>query len=282
MTRRQPVQVAVAAGGLGTRVAGWSALVPKEWAPVDGQPGIVHLLDEIAALGPAEVVVVYHPYYEPLIHWARQALTSTARYWQTAGLPVPPPRWPGLDLRFAAQQGPYSAVTSILNTADQLNPSAGLYVAFADNLYPRANPLLALRASNAVDSVLARPYDPTQAGRRGVIITAGPDDQMIGLVEKPDPPAARWLEHHHGLANLRLLEGRARISPEFLHHLRAARLPDDGEPKFSVELGSYCRRNPVVVVTTDSPVRDLGAPPALDGRPSMVAESGLHVGVGRP
>ena len=36
--------------------------IPKEFYPVDGRPGIVHLLEEIAALGPAEVVIVCHPY----------------------------------------------------------------------------------------------------------------------------------------------------------------------------------------------------------------------------
>src|SRR5580693_7372133 len=48
---------------------------------------IVRLLTEISALSPARVLVVYHPYYEPFIHWARRALTSgaTARYHRTAG-----------------------------------------------------------------------------------------------------------------------------------------------------------------------------------------------------
>ena len=40
------------AGGLGTRVHGWARFIPKEFYPVDGRPGITHLLEEIAALGP--------------------------------------------------------------------------------------------------------------------------------------------------------------------------------------------------------------------------------------
>lgn len=89
MTRRDRTRVVVAAGGLGTRVRDWSAFLPKEFTPVDGQPGIVRLLSEISALGPAHVVVVYHPYYEPFIRWARTVLTSraAARYCRTAGLP---------------------------------------------------------------------------------------------------------------------------------------------------------------------------------------------------
>ena len=47
----------VAAGGLGTRAAYWAQDIPKEFYPVGGRPGIVHLLEEIAALGPDAVVV---------------------------------------------------------------------------------------------------------------------------------------------------------------------------------------------------------------------------------
>jgi hypothetical protein len=61
----------------------------------------VHLVEEIAALGPARVVLVYHPYYQPFIRWVRRVLTSGAgaRYQRAAGLPViHPPRWEHLDL----------------------------------------------------------------------------------------------------------------------------------------------------------------------------------------
>jgi hypothetical protein len=51
VTGRDVTQVVVAAGSLGTRVQGWSAFAPKEFTPVDGQPGIVRLLGEISALG---------------------------------------------------------------------------------------------------------------------------------------------------------------------------------------------------------------------------------------
>jgi NDP-sugar pyrophosphorylase family protein len=50
MTGRPLARVVVAAGGLGTRVSSWSRYLPKEFYPVDGRPGIAHLLDEIAAL----------------------------------------------------------------------------------------------------------------------------------------------------------------------------------------------------------------------------------------
>lgn len=53
MPDNTPALVVVAAGGLGTRVHGWARFIPKEFYPVDGRPGITHLLEEIAGLGPA-------------------------------------------------------------------------------------------------------------------------------------------------------------------------------------------------------------------------------------
>jgi hypothetical protein len=62
MPDNSPALVVVAAGGLGTRVHPWARFIPKEFYPVVGRPGITLLLDEIVGLGPARVVIVYHPY----------------------------------------------------------------------------------------------------------------------------------------------------------------------------------------------------------------------------
>jgi dTDP-glucose pyrophosphorylase len=43
-----PVRVVIAAGGLGTRVAEWAYLLPKEFQPVNGRPALLCLLDELA------------------------------------------------------------------------------------------------------------------------------------------------------------------------------------------------------------------------------------------
>ena len=76
MTGGDGSHVVVCAGGLGTRVAGWSRYIPKEFYPGGGRPGIVHLLDEIARSGPADVVIVCHPYYAAFTTWARTALSK--------------------------------------------------------------------------------------------------------------------------------------------------------------------------------------------------------------
>jgi UTP-glucose-1-phosphate uridylyltransferase len=51
MTRGSAIQVVVCAGGLGTRIAGWARYLPKEFYPVEGQPGLAYLLEEIAQAG---------------------------------------------------------------------------------------------------------------------------------------------------------------------------------------------------------------------------------------
>jgi UTP-glucose-1-phosphate uridylyltransferase len=263
VSRRDRARVVVAAGGLGTRVRDWSVFLPKEFSPVAGQPAITRLLSEISVLAPAHVVVVYHPYYEPFIRWARTVLASGAstRYHRTAGLPPPsPPPWEQLDLSFTRQRGRYADVTSILNGAARLG-RGDLYTAFADNLYPDCNPMLALQASGPGESVLARPYDRAEASGRGVIITTEINGcrVMADLVEKPCHNAARELEERHGAGRLWLLEGRARLTPEFISHLSRLQLPEGTEPKLSLALRGYSRHHPVTVIPTSSPVIDLGA-----------------------
>ena len=140
--------------------------------------------------------------------------------------------------------------------------STELYVVFADNLYPNDNSVLALRAAPANVSVLAHPYHPAEANRRGVIVTTGADGRklMADLIEKPDLAHSLTLEQRHGTDNLWLLEGRARLTAAFLRHLTALRLPAGTEPKLSLALRTYSRISPVVVVPTASEVIDLGMP----------------------
>lgn len=266
MTARQVTHVVVAAGGLGTRVRQWSQFLPKEFYPVDGRPGIVHLLTEIAALQPVQVAIVYHPYYEPFIQWAKHVLQpgSLARYQASSREASFPERAiPEMDLEFIAQRGPYADVTSILNGADHL-PRGPLLLAFADNLYCGATPLLDLTAATPdTVAVLARPFNLSESEHRGVIICgrAGSQVVMSDLVEKPGAAQVADLVGRHGPDNLRLLEGRAHLTTDFIDYLRTAQ-PHTAhtEPKLSQTLAHYSHRRRVEVITTTTPVTDLGAP----------------------
>lgn len=268
-------QVVVCAGGLGTRVATWARHIPKEFHPVAGRPGILHVLDELTALAPARVVVVYHPFYEPFIAWAKTTLGCGGRaaYQRAAGLPrTDLPLHEQLYLRFIPQRGRYADVTSVLNGADHLRAVEDLFVAFADNLYPHANPSLALAAVPAGHTaVLVRPYRPAEAGHRGVVVSRRVDGELVvaDLIEKPSPDRARELEDEHGASNLWLLEGRARLTRRFVDQLRRAPMSPGAEPKLSLAIRRYATSEPIRLVVTHSTVTDLGSP--LADRPSSFA-----------
>lgn len=263
MNRDQIAQVAVCAGGLGTRVSTWARHIPKEFTPVAGRPGMLHLLDELTVLAPARVVVVYHPFYEPFIAWAKHTLGrgGLAAYQRAARLPrTDLPLHEQLELRFVPQKGRYADVTSVLNAAGYLRPD-DLYVAFADNLYPHDNATLALsRLPAGQNAVLVRPYRPEEAAGRGVIISRTQDGELLlaDLIEKPSPDRARELEYQHGTGNLWLLEGRARLTGHFTSLLKHAEMRPGPEPKLSLAIRDHACIEPVRLIVTGSRVVDLG------------------------
>lgn len=285
MPDNTPALVVVAAGGLGTRVHGWAQFIPKEFYPVGGRPGIVRLLEEIADLGPARVIVVYHPYYEQFAAWGRQVLGSDGhdRYARQAGLDIPAAIPPGVTVSLIPQRGVYGDLTSVVNGADCLATTGSLYVAFADNLYTGPAPLPLLRSAPGGDvAVLASSYHPALAPSRGILITSAGTDaeprQVKALIEKPDPAQARALEEEYGTASLLMLEGRARLTAPFLRFARSRQLAAPGsEPKLSLAIGAYARDHRVTAVPALGDVIDLGAPelqfPADTERAAVAATS---------
>jgi NDP-sugar pyrophosphorylase family protein len=250
--------VAIAAGGLGTRRSEWSRYLPKEYFPVQGRPGITLLLEEIAELGRVRAALVHHPYYSEFVtSWARRVLGDTRGYDQVTGASGTR-AWPKVDLRFTNQRGPYSDITSVLNADDTLGRPSSLYIAYADNLYPRAQPMLRLHEADLGTSVLARPYRREEAAQRGVLITD--NEGLADVIEKPDLHTAKTLEHRFGTESLALLEGRARADRTFLDFLRTYCPLRGAEPKLSLALAAYAQAHRVQVCLIDSPVTDLGAP----------------------
>lgn len=266
-----PALVVVAAGGLGTRVHPWARFIPKEFYPVDGRPGITLLLEEIAVLGPARVVIVHHPYYEQFAAWARQVLSpgDHARYCAGAGTAVPAAVPPGMTVTLIPQRGPYGDLTSVLNGASKLGAAGGVHVAFADNLYPGPAPLPRLRDARPGDvAVLASRYRRALAPSRGILITRpggeGEPRRVLALAEKPGPAEAIALEDAHGTGNLLMLEGRARLTAAFLAFARARQDAGAGsEPRLALAISDWARDHPVWAVPGDGEVIDLGAPQPL-------------------
>jgi UTP-glucose-1-phosphate uridylyltransferase len=269
MTGSDVTHVVVAAGGLGTRAASWAQYIPKEFFPVGGRPGIMHLLDEITALSPARVAIVYHPYYEGFTAWARQVLSQDSHtcYNHAVGRALGTPVPDGLTVSFVPQRGPYADITSVFNGADHLGSPTEIYVAFADNLYRGPGPLLALRdAAPGQVAVLASRYRPELAASRGVITATGTPGQqlMVDLAEKPGSQDARMMERRYGRSSLFLLEGRTRLTAAFVDFARDHKPPASAEPKLALTLAAYATSHPVRIIETSEDVTDLGA---LSGHP---------------
>ncbi|MFJ7907029.1 hypothetical protein [Kitasatospora sp. NPDC096204] len=264
--KNHPIPVVIAAGGLGTRVAGWSRMLPKEFRPVGGQPGLLHVLEEAVAGGAERAVVVHHPYYAGFYAWPCHVLSPDAhrRYQEAAGTrPVGPPPAAGLDVDFVAQRGRYADLTSVLNGSVHLR-TGNLAFAFADNVDLTHSALATLldRTDPAHPAVLTAPFDATEAARHGVVVCtgAGPVRTMVGLVEKPGPVEAARLLDEYGPDDLRLLQGRGRTTPGLVHHFAATvRHAGRAEPKLSLAVAGYARNHVVQVVTAELMV-DLGAP----------------------
>ncbi|MFD7972956.1 sugar phosphate nucleotidyltransferase [Streptomyces clavifer] len=266
----RPTAVVIAAGGLGTRVAGWSPFLPKEFRPVHGRPGLLHVLEEAARLGAERAVIVHHPYYAPLIDWTRQVFApgAQARYRQLAHQPAGHhPLTERMQVEFIAQHGPYADITSALNGAEHLN-TGDVCLAFADNVDPTHSALSTLMATASPDipAVLAGPFTVRGARTHGVIICAGtgPERTMAGLVEKPDADHAARLAAEHGTDGLRLLQGRVRLTPELLDYLTTTGDQAAAEPKMSLALAAYARHHRVRVATNPETMIDLGTPDTVE------------------
>lgn len=247
--------VMIAAGGLGTRRAGWSRFLPKEYFPVHGKPGIALLMEEIADLENARTVMVHHPYYTRFAAWISYVLNKPDAYDQVADTATETRHWPSVDM--IPQSGTYGDITSVLNADDYLNRPAQLYVMYADNLFPNARPLLHLGELDADTAVMVRPYTRAAATKRGVVVCD--NDRMVRLVEKPDEDTAAALEATYGCDNLALMTGRSRVSRSFLDFLHTYR-HSSGEPKLSLALSTYAQTASVRVQRVDTTVTDLGAP----------------------
>ena len=266
-TQPTRTDVIIAAGGLGTRVHPWSRFIPKEFFPVDQRPGILHLFDEIRAVGPANAYFVYHPYYEPFIGWIRHLLSGGIAQYDAAVHRLGSDRWipafslDGVHVEFIPQDGPYADLSSVLNGAGLVS-SERFLVVFADNLYIDANPLNALwNGESAHPKVLVRRFCPTEVERRGVIVAPWERDgrRVLEVVEKPTPRAALALARQWGEDNLFMVEGRFLLTRDFVANVVPNSCRAVGEPKLSLAIGDYAREHPVEVVVTTSRVTDLAA-----------------------
>jgi UTP-glucose-1-phosphate uridylyltransferase len=258
--------VIIAAGGLGTRIHEWARFIPKEFLPIGNQPGVVHLLEEISALGPSHAYFVHHPYYEPFIGWINHLLHEggLGRYGAALaaqGKSTKPVKFKDIDITFVSQSHSYSDVGALFSCLGHIKGQAA-YVIFADMLYLPHKPLgLLKKSSGKAPLVMGRKFDIGNVANQGVIVTrAEPGGQrIVDIIEKPTRAQALKIAKAHGDQNLFMLEGRFWLTPEFI----GAIVPEDclknGEPKLAYALRNYAQGKPAYVVPFDAQLTHFGA-----------------------
>jgi UTP-glucose-1-phosphate uridylyltransferase len=258
--------VIIAAGGLGTRINEWARFIPKEFLPIGNQPGVVHLLEEVSALGPSNTYFVHHPYYERFIDWINYLLHDGGLQTYEAALGAQgktarPVKFKDIDMHFVPQSHSYSDVGAVFSCLKQVN-NKPVYVVFADMLYLPVQPLKLLQKAARRDPlVMGRPFDMGNVANQGVIVTRKePNGQrIIDIVEKPSKIRARKIVGEYGEQNLFMLEGRFWFTPEFIESIVLEDCLKNGEPKLAYALRNYARVKPAYVVPMEAKLTHFGA-----------------------
>ncbi len=255
--------VVIAAGGLGTRVSQWSQILPKELLPVDGVPGIIHLIKEASTLNPGTIYVVYHPHYEQLIRWVKDCVnTNSSQYHaftKTLGKNTTPLLGDShLQIEFVPETGIYCDLSSLL-TVNNLLKTDNFFMFFADNIYIGPSPLsTALKPSQVC--VSGKTYSRNLVQNYGVAITELVDGNHLirDIVEKPTEDEAKKLELLYGPENLFMIAGRFKFNRKFLESIDIDKCKVGAEPKISLAVRNYALINPVQIIVSDSNFFDLG------------------------
>lgn len=258
--------IVVAAGGLGTRVHTWSRFVPKEFYPINQRPAILYLFDEIAALGATNIYFVYHPYYEPFITWIRHLLVEGGGSKYDAvlsslgkNLPSPVPL-EGMNIQFIPESGPYCDISSLFSCMELLR-SSSFYLAFSDMLYLRGHSMAGLlNMQGEAPVIMTTPFDIKKIAHQGLIVArkVGEDHEVVDIVEKPERDVALQLARQWGEENLFMLEGRFRLTKDFLDSISFESCVAGAEPKLSYALRNYARFNAVKLMRSDDVLTDVG------------------------
>ena len=169
MSRAEEAIVLV--GGLGTRLRGVVADLPKPLAPVAGRPFLAHLLDQLAAGGLRRVILATGYLAEKIE--------------QTIGS-----RWAGMDIVYSQEPEPLGTGGAILRAASQLQGD-GVHVANGDTFLRydlHAIERMVCRADVAMGVALAEVRD---VARYGAVEVSG--ERVTAFLEKGG--------HGHGLIN---------------------------------------------------------------------------------
>jgi UTP--glucose-1-phosphate uridylyltransferase len=232
----------IPAAGYGTRMLPLTKVVPKEMLPVLGRPLIQVIVDELAAAGIEEIVIVttsrkhlIQEYFAPdpmLEHFLRSVgKDREAEKIHQIGA--------GIRISFIHQHGPYGNGTPVLNAADVIGEEPFLVV-WGDELFtnPESRAAQLIGAFHGHPVVGLTPVALDDASRYGVPElgnrTATGLLEIKRIVEKPPPRAA---------PSAYACAGGYVLTPEITELLRGLEPGTGGEVYLTQALDAYAAKN---------------------------------------
>ncbi len=262
MSTSRPIRKAVfPAAGLGTRILPATAVLPKELLPIVDKPIIQYGVEEAAAAGLSQIVLVNSPGKRILEdHFAPPAALDAvlARRGKSALLDGLRDLTAGIDLSTAYQAEPLGLGHAVLVSRERIGDEP-FAVVLSDDVIDADPPALRqmLAAYAEVDGpVLLVERVPREAvGRYGVIAgdpLGGGVYKVTDLVEKPAP--------HEAPSDLAII-GRYLLTPDVYPALERTERGRGGEIQLTDGLRRLLAQRPIFAVELDGVRHDAGNKP---------------------
>ncbi len=164
MVKTTPTAV-IPAAGVGTRLRPHTHTVPKALVPVAGKPMLAHIIDELAALGIGELVLVVGHMGEPI----RRFVDAS---------------YPELAVEYVEQEERQGLGHAVYLTREVIDPQRPLLIVLGDTIF-RANFQQVVTSPKSLIGV-REVEDPRRFG----IVELGAEGEVARLVEKPEKPTS--------------------------------------------------------------------------------------------
>lgn len=225
----------IPAAGHGTRFAPFTRLIPKELLPIGSRPAIAHLVDEAAAAGADEVVIVTSPEKPLLQRWFE----------------IEPPR---VKLTWAWQREQRGLGHAVAQAEAALAGEARVLILLGDALVTGGNAaaeMARLSAAHDGAGVIGLERVPRERVSRYGIVRADAEMRIRDMVEKP-----RVEEAPSDLA----VAGRYLLDGEIFRYLRDQAAGVGGEIQLTDAIRRMLAEKPVYGYVYPGRRLDIGNP----------------------
>jgi UTP--glucose-1-phosphate uridylyltransferase len=274
------LRAVIPAGGFGTRMLPATKSMPKEMLPVLDKPAIQYVVEEAAAAGCDEIVIITGRHKKAVEDHFDTApeleafLRSKGKQDLLERIRDPTG---GARLFYVRQDEPRGLGHAVLQ-AEPLVRDAPFAVLLGDDIIRNARPVVAQlrdvheRTGASVIAVQRVPRE--EVSKYGVVATEKAEDGLVritGIVEKPavaDAPS-----------DLAVI-GRYLFTPRILHHLANTRAGAGGEIQLTDAIQALLADEPVYCLEFEGRRFDVGSMAGwLEANVELARERGLHLDV---